>query len=230
MGKTIRELYLVCRERGIPVDAKTAAIAIQAAGDYSSIRTKYSESIAAAVSNYLGGGNLVGSRGAFKRATATAFVDGFETGYVETAGGEYDPEKEDSAWLASRLDQELAYVDALFVQLKEMRKDKENPLTDADISAYAAAKATMYCRTLDAIYSQGKLRGAKNVMLTFDGEDGQESCPECQQYKGQRHRAKWWVSRDLVPGPGNENYSCNGYNCKHYLKDDKGNMWAGSQE
>jgi hypothetical protein len=162
---------------------------------------------------------------------ATAFVDAFETGWVDNQGegATYDPEPEDSDWLATRLEQELAFIDSLFVTMKAMRDDTEEPLTADEINQYAEDRANGYAASLDGIYGQGKLRSRKSVMLTFVGTDGKESCPECQKYKGQRHRARWWTGHNLVPAPGNESYSCNGYNCQHYLEDPSGNRWTGTE-
>jgi hypothetical protein len=229
----LRKLYLHCREKGIPVDPHTAAIAIQSVGDYSGIRSRYAEIVKSSVQDYLlDVVTLASAKGDFKKACATAFLDAFETGFLDTQGKDatYDPDEEDSSWLATRLDQELAFIDGLFVTMKAMKDDQEEPITDDEISNFAADKAAAYATTLDGIYGQGKLRSRKNVMLTLEGPDGKESCPECIRYKGQRHRARWWMSHGLVPAPGNENYTCGNYLCQHTLNDDSGNQWAGVVE
>jgi hypothetical protein len=169
-----------------------------------------------------------------KQTMATSFVDSFETGFVETGGDPYEPEPEDSEWLATRLNQELAYIDGLFVTMKAMLKDAEEPLTISEIGQYAEGRADGYCATLDGVYAQGKLRGKKSVMLTFAGENGspenicQKNGGTCVRLMGQRHRARWWIGHDFIPGPGNENYDCGGYNCRHFLQDDAGNRWTGT--
>jgi hypothetical protein len=230
---TLRELYLQCRQQGIPVAPKTAAIAIQSVGDYSGIRSRYAEIVKNAVQDYLLD-VITGqsAKGQFKSGMATAFLDAFETGFIDTqgAGATYDPDEEDSQWLASRLEQEIANIDSLFVTMKAMKDDQEEPLTDDEISNYASDRSAGYATTLDGVYGQGKLRSRKSVMLTLEGSDGKESCPECIRYKGQRHRARWWMSHGLVPAPGNENYTCGNYQCQHVLNDDSGNQWAGVVE
>jgi hypothetical protein len=165
------------------------------------------------------------------KAMVEAFADGFETGFMETAGGDtYEPERADTDYLAAKMDAELGYIKTLFFSLKEIMSGAsiEEPVTDADIVAEADSRAAMYAKTLDGVYGQGKLRGKRNIMLTLDGMDGNESCRTCQKYKGKAHRAKWWTSHDLIPGPGNENYECHGYNCQHQLFDADGNVWAGN--
>ena len=233
-NKILRKLYLKCRENGIPVNPHTAAIAIRAAGDYAGIRSTYVAEITRAVLGYLRSDmGMAKSKPIFRKAMVNAFGDGFETGYMDGSGGDtYEPEAADTDWLAARMEQELGYIDLLYYSLKEIKDGAtaEEPVTDADMVSFATDRAAMYGRTLDGVYAQGKLRGKKNIMLTFLGEDGKESCPECQRYKNKSHRAKWWVSHDLIPGPGNENFSCNGYNCQHFLADADGNQWAGSLE
>jgi len=36
--------------------------------------------------------------------------------------------------------------------------------------------------------------------------------------KGKRHRRSWFIEHGLVPGqPGNQNFECQGFNCRHVL-------------
>ena len=116
-------------------------------------------------------------------------------------------------------------MDMLFQQLKELKA-----LAKIDgyqiLEGVAEQRAEGYARTLDGIYSEGKIRGAKNKMLTFGGDDGEESCKTCQKYKGQRHRASWWVKRDLIIYRGNMNYECGCWQCQHYFFDDSGNVYT----
>lgn len=229
----LRETYLVCRQLGIHVEPHTAYVAIQSAGDYAGTRDRYYNRMLEDFKSYLNGNESLSScRNSAHRYIATAFVDAFEAGWVDTqnADATYDPAPEDSDWLANRIDQELAYVDGLFVTMKAMREDATEPLTADEVNTFATDRATGYAVTLDAVYGQGKLRSRKSVMLTFGGPDGKESCKTCQKYKGQRHRARWWVSHDLVPAPGNESFECGGWQCQHTLTDDSGNQWAGTTE
>lgn len=231
--QTLRKLYLKCRMTGERVDPHIAAVAIRAVGDYAGIRSTYYNGLNEAFLSYLlGNESLSSAKNSVKRYVATGFVNAFEAGWVETqgAGATYDPDPEDSAWLATRMEQELAFVDGLFVTMKAMRDDTEEPMTDADKRQFAVDRATGYAASLDGVFGQGKLRSRKLMMLTLDGPDGKESCRTCQKYKGQRHRAKWWVSHDLVPAPGNESYECGGWQCQHTLSDDSGNQWAGATE
>ena len=231
----LRNLYLQCRNGGIRVDPKVAATAIRAIGDYSGVRAVYILEITNAMVEYMRGyAGMVASRNIFKKAMVTAFADAFETGYMETAGGDtYEPEREDTDYLAAKMDAEIGYINSLFFSLKEIVEGAsiEEPVTDQDIVAEADNRAVMFARTLDGVYGQGKLRGKKNIMLKFDGPDGNESCTTCKKLKaGPAHRAKWWVAHDLIPTPGNEQFECGCYRCEHQLFDKDGQVWAGNLE
>jgi hypothetical protein len=236
----LRKLYEQCRMNGTSVDPRVAAVAIRAVGDYTGIRSQYVNDIQAAMIYYmLGEIGMAAAKGQFKRAMATAFVNGFETGYIDGAGGNvYEPEPEDTQWLASRTDQELGYIDTLFLSLKDIIKGatEEEPVTQVDVLDIAEARATGFGLTLDGVYAQGKLRGKKNIMLTFDGPNGssdnicQKNNGTCVRLMRKRHSAKYWISRDLVPYRGNVNYDCGCYECRHFLRSDAGERYAGPQE
>ncbi len=235
----LRQLYEQCRRDGIPVDGHVAAIAIQSVGDYASIRGDYYNSLFEAFSGYLSGnvGSSTGQNEA-KTATATAFLDAFETGWTanQGEGATYDPDPEDSDWLANRQEQEFAFLAGLFATMEAMRKDTEEPITDDEITQFATDRANGYCATLDAVYAEGKLRSRKNVMLEFTGKNGspdyacQKNNGTCVRLMGQWHRAKWWIGHGLVPYMGNPNYTCGGWECEHFLQDKSGNRWTGVQE
>jgi hypothetical protein len=196
--------------------------------DYDAIRTAYGDDIYQAMKDYLDGDRAITSfRNRFRRAVLDYFDAAFFTGYMDAGGAVNEISDDDKAWLIARQEQEIGYVDSLFQSLKTLRADAEE--SKIDPFAMAIERSITYSKTLDGVYAEGKLRGGKNVMLTLDGDDGQESCPTCQRLKGARHSAKWWTDRGLIPGqPGNPNYECRGYNCRHYLVDDQGNLYTPS--
>ena len=78
-----------------------------------------------------------------------------------------------------------------------------------------------YVATLEGVYTEGKLRGSKNKTLEFDGDDGEESCEDCQRLKGKRRTIKWILANNAIPRPGNDYFECQGYKCQHYWVDTK---------
>jgi len=198
-------------------------------GNYAPIRTQYRNAVYAAVGDFLfteEGARITRFRNAFKKAVVEAFVPAFEQG-MEDGGGEPLARGDDLDWVNAQVDAEFGHIDGLFQDLKALKKQSiEDGISILD--GVADARADGYARGLDAIYNQGRVRGAGNRILTFGGPDGSESCPDCQRMKGQRHRAAWWVGHGLVPARGNPNYQCGTWppNCQHFLFDDAGDVFT----
>jgi hypothetical protein len=197
-----------------------------AIGDYAPIRADYRGRIYSAVLEYLTGNRAITTyKNAAKQAAAVSFGDAADLGFVD--GGGTLPDQMLNDFVGARQDKEFGNLDALFQQLKELRADED--FTNAEAFDIANARADGYALTLDAIYNEAKLRGARNRMLTFGGVDGHSPgfpCKTCKRLKGQRHRASWWVRRGLIPYPGNENFECGAWQCKHFLYDDNGRAFT----
>ena len=188
------------------------------AADLGAINAAYHDAITQAVIDYFEGGGVAASRNEFKRATTEAFGEAFEAGWID-GGGELPFDGEALSWFNARLEQEFGFIEALFEEMKELRKDKE-----FDYFAWASARADGYTRTLTEVHNEAQVRVRDNVMVTFDGDDGKESCKDCKKLKGQRHKLSWFVSRGFVP-PHGANLECApGGHCEHYLRTDKGEI------
>ncbi len=234
----LRKALLYCLEKdiAIPLDLAVALAdqdikirAIKSVGDMGAISASYHDAITQAIIDYFTGDRRPqDAKGDFREACSSAFVDGFETGWVD-GGSELPTDEDAGAWLAGRQDQEFGFISQLFVDMKELKKEE-----GFDYFSFATSRADGYVATLQSVYNEGKLRAAGNKMLTFTGTDGsadhicQSIGGTCVQLMGQRHRAAWWVSHDLVPHPANGNYDCGGWNCQHYLEDDEGNRFTGT--
>lgn len=197
-----------------------------AVGDYAGIRNEYRTRFYAAILDYLGNGaNKTRKRNEAKKSVTDAFNTTADLGFQDGGGELPDPDL--TEWIDTRMRMEWANVDALFDLLSTLRKDPE--FTQQDAYDIANRRADGYVTTLDSIYNEAKVRAAGNVMLTFGGQDGHTPgfpCPECRKLKGKRHRASWWISRGLVPYPGNMNYTCGNWQCKHFLYDDQGRIFT----
>lgn len=214
--------------RGLLSELLNAAGGIQArikaalppTDDYDNTRADYSNRLFESFISYLSsGGTSRRFENQVRRAITEDFPQAFYRGYAD-AGGE-DTEKADEAWLTARMATEFGFVGPVFDELEAWRESED--FTEQDVKD----KAETWCVTLDGVYSEGKLRGNDNIMLTFDGEDGEESCKQCQKYKGARHSAKWWTARDLIRRNGNENFDCGRWeNCQHDLYDDEGELYT----
>lgn len=189
----------------------------QFVGDILRIKREFHLKIDAAVAGYLeSSGNITRWRNDARKAIVDDHPRAFYTGFVETGGDDAETEKEDESWLTNEINDQLVFVDAMFAALKDLRGT-----VDADEEA--TRRADGYTDTLGSVYGEGKLRGDKNKMYTFVGDDGEESCKTCQRLKGKRMRAKKIIADEMIPSPGNENFECKGYKCQHYWEDDDGN-------
>lgn len=192
-------------------------------GNYAGIRSTYWSEVYSAVFDYLTSADkpITSYKARVKRAIGTAAVDAAETAWLD-GGAELPLDEDASQFLETFQQSEMSNADNLFATLKQLKRE-----ADSDEEAEANNRANGYAAGLDGMYSQVKVMGMGNQMLTLAGEDGQPPkfpCPECRRLKGQRHRAKWWIAHDLVPRRGNDNYTCGGWQCRHYLEDDEGNM------
>lgn len=143
-------------------------------------------------------------RGAIQRYGKQAYLDGLEHGCVDPS--DYD---EDDA----RIVADLAVRDSQYVSnlVNDIYSD---PPPDMD----AESRAQMWMGTSDEFYYAGIESADKNGMYSFEGDDGKESCYDCQRLKGQKHRMSWWVSKELRPGIDHDNFECGGWRCQHYLE------------
>lgn len=138
-------------------------------------------------------------------AARKAYIDGLNDGGVQT-------DALDDA-------EQLRFVQMLGEQSGYVT-DFARTLYDTGISdAQAAQKPAMWFnKTIEPFYDEGRYSADRNGMYEFVGDDGVESCSTCKRLKGQRHRFKWWVDKQLRPGVDTQNYVCGGWNCNHKLR------------
>lgn len=188
---------------------------VPATEDYAQVRADYEERLFDAFIGAASASRTASFRNAAKRAVVDDVSAAFYSGYVD-AGGE-DTERDDEAWLTSKQNDELGHLDGVFEWLKEER-DAETVTEDA-----VTARVEAWASTLDSIYNEGLLRGAKNKMLTWHLGDTEQHCSTCLKLNGQRHSAKWFLARDYIPRKPDAAMECGGWKCDCALEDDDGN-------
>jgi hypothetical protein len=187
------------------------------------VRAAYGDAIYAAILEYLAAaGSSTQYKNRVKRAVVESFPEVFYLAYASGGGEVVDPE--DDQWLTAKINAEMAYVDLLFQSMKTVKDTAESA---DERRAEANARADGYLKTLDAVYAEGLLRGKKNRMLTMVGEDGAESCVDCQRHKGKRYTARKWLRLGIPGVPGN-GWECGGWKCQHGLIDDEGVAFTGA--
>ncbi len=191
--------------------------------EYSAVRSEYWAKIYDVVQGYLTSSDRVTAYESEMKRTMLETITKVGNIAWEDGGGTLPLDPDAAGWLTTRMNAEMGFIDNLFETLKMLRQEEAGNISDTAISK-AFATADGYSKTLDAVYSQTKVLAAGSKMLTFVGEDGDESCEDCRKYKSKRHRASWWIAHDAVPP--NRIFECKGYKCQHVLVDDQGRLFT----
>jgi len=153
-----------------------------------------------------------------KQALQEDLSGAFYAGYREAAGDGAETEDDDESWLTATLSEQQSYLDDAFKSVRGAANDES--ITEDDIDN----RVEKWGGTLDGVYSQGILRGSKNLMCYFAGDDGKESCATCQRLQsGPNRSVRYILSHGLNPYPGNPNFECGNWECAHNwfsVKDD----------
>ena len=206
-----------CKTHGIALPTDLAA-AIKV--DISSLSADYSSTLMEALHNYADGSmGMVEARNDFIQGMAENFAEAFDAGYADGGGDPDNMVVAASSWLGDREDQERQNILDLFRTLKDQMAIDPS----VDIGSWISDRSGGYTGSMNDVYNMGVLFGKQGEALTFDGDDGKESCSTCQRLKGETHPASWWIENNLVPTQGNENFECGGWNCQHGLVDMDGN-------
>jgi hypothetical protein len=222
LNESITAALKYADENGIEIPIETRLKAhdfgvIKAAGDLVVINAKYHDVITEALTTYFEGGIVTGPRNRFRAATLDAFYDAFYLGWADGGGG--TPDEEGRAWLDARVQQEYGFIETLFVQVKELRKEK-----DFDFFTWVTARADGYTATIAGVYNAAKMLSAKGGLLTWKLGNTEKHCVTCSALNGQRHRASWYVSRNYIPRQPGASMLCGGYYCDCSLVDGSGNQ------
>jgi hypothetical protein len=142
-------------------------------------------------------------RGLVAQYIPAAYSDGLADGGVQSG-----PSRDDQVVINGMIADQSAYIsnmlDTLYV----------DGLTEAEVNG----KPSMwFAGSIMPAYSAGLLSADANAMMEFGGEDGDESCKDCQRLKGQRHRFSDWYARNLVPSTVGQDTECGGWRCRHLL-------------
>lgn len=209
------DLHLSLEQKGLLKDYKRQGM--KQADSTEAVNKEYHDAITESLTGYFEeDGRATSYKSQFKQAMVEAFGSVYDLGWTD-GGGELPVDSDALDWLNARIDQEFGFIDMLFQEAKELRKEEE-----FDFFSWVTFHADNYTRTLREIYNQARLRVSEDVMVTFEGEDGEESCPTCQKLKGVRHKISWFVKRNYVPPFGSGLECGRGGRCQHGLFDDKG--------
>lgn len=143
-------------------------------------------------------------------------------------GGIKDPaeemsEDDDQAindWILSQTKYIYGFADDA-VAVAKLTGDERTAARDAML-----ARVEMWVSALEGLGRLGAVNAKGDPMLTFDGDDGKESCKDCAHYKGERHRKSWWQKRGLLGRNGNDKFECGRWDdhCFHNFYFDDGSL------
>ncbi len=142
-------------------------------------------------------------RGMIAQYIPAAYGDGLTDGGVES-----EPSRDDRVVINGMIADQSAFISNMLDTL----------YTDGLTEAEVIGKPAMWFNgSIMPAYAAGLLSADANAMMEFGGEDGDESCADCQRLKGQRHRFSDWVARNLVPSTVGQQTACGGWQCRHLL-------------
>lgn len=128
-----------------------------------------------------------------------------------------DIDDEDLDFINEFVGGQRGYVDGF----ADWLKDKESDLDDA------VGRIGSWVASMQNFYQQMKAHAMGNPRLEFFGDDGADSCPECQSFQGVIHTLKWWQGdnpegADYTKRNGNEYFGCKRFeNCRHGFRKPK---------
>jgi hypothetical protein len=189
---------------------------IKAGSDLASILSTYYDAITTALADYFRKPTQ-GPRNAFRRATVDAFGAAFDDGWVD-GGAEMPPDGDGLEWFNAQVEREFSFIDTLFVQAKELRKEDE-----FDAPSWILDRAESYSRAVSWVYNAGKMYALKNKLLTWRLGNTEKHCQTCASLDGQSHRASWYLARNYIPRQPGAAMLCGGYYCDCKLEDKDGN-------
>ena len=192
--------------------------------DYAKIRRDYKAAIYGLIWLFLTGSETPEeTRKKMEGVLLAAFLLAYDLGLED--GGDAIA---DRTWIKERIAKELVFISALVTELYMLRQSKV-----FDAMAVADTRLTGYVASLDGVYNQGKVTGYGDDLLTFAGISGQPPefpCKECDYWLGKTRPASFWVTHELIPGqPGNQNFTCQGFRCRHTLEDENGDIFLWTQ-
>lgn len=182
--------------------------AVPDAPDYDAVRSDLEEKLFDAFISFASSRNGRRYRNQAGQAVIEAVSNAFYRGYAD-AGGE-DTEDDDEKWLTATQQAQLGFLPDVFAWLAEQAEAET--ITEDKVQG----RVDGWLEALDGIYSEGVLRGSRNITLEFGGDDGEESCTDCQKLKGRRMKVNTILKQNLIPRPGNRNFECGGWRCQHY--------------
>lgn len=204
--------------------AKVANLLILAAKSINQALREYENVLTRQAYEVLNGtSDAIDFRRAHKALLKSSAKSAFEEGWIEGGGKLEDAEPDDIAMIGDFVTEQSGFVNDFATWLAST---DDNGKRNWEMKRrQLAERIAAWVLALQNFAERVAARAKGDPYLTFDGDDGAESCDECQEYKGQRHRMSWWEKRDLIKRNGNDNYGCGRWApCHHHFYYDDGKL------
>lgn len=172
------------------------------------IEREYQGRLESAMSDYIDSDRSVTAfRNAFRRAANDAFNLTASAGWSD--GGQDGPMSDGlQSWVNDRIDREIAFIDDLFRQLRQMRQAGE-PTAD-----FITARAQGYTASLQGIYNYAKMAAMEDRPGKWIYGDTVQHCATCAGLHDEVHPLSYYLDNDLIPQQrGSLTLECGGWEC-----------------
>lgn len=194
------------------------ALKFSAGQDQGAIEAEYTSSLFDIMELYVDSDQAITSfRNAFRRAANDAFNATAEIGWVDS--GNVPPMSDElQGWVNGEVEREIAYIDGLFAELRELRKTG----TAEEQNTFIANKAESYAGALIGIYNYAKMSAKPEQMGVWREGPTSDKCNTCVWLDGQEHPLSWFVDGGYIPQQrGSGTLDCGGYKCQCTIVDPK---------
>lgn len=204
--------------------ARVASLLLYAAKSINQALREYEATLTRFAFDVLNGNSgAVDFRRAHKALIKSSAKSAFEEGWIEGGGKLDDTEADDIATIGDFVSDQSAYVNDFGAWL--VTTDDKGKRNWEMKLRQLAERIAAWVLALQNFAERTAARAKGDPYLTYAGDDGEESCEECQEYKGQRHRLSWWEKRDLLKRNGNDNFGCGRWApCQHHFYYDDGKL------
>lgn len=147
-------------------------------------------------------------RALVKQAVEDSYFEGLHEGGIEPA----EMDEEDALNIVQLNEAQQDFIPPFAADVRKAAQDGTAESKNAILR-----RIELWTASIAAAGQAGLNSAKRNEMVIFDGDDGDESCPDCQRYKHEAHRRKWFVQRNLLPATPGSALACGGWRCQHYL-------------
>ena len=101
--------------------------------------------------------------------------------------------------------------------VRSFAKEVMSAPMDSLALALASRADLWWNKSIQPFIDEARYKAAPNTRYTFVGDDGAESCADCQRLKNLSRPMWWWKATRQRPRTDTDNFECGGFHCNHTL-------------